>query len=166
MSTADRIVLSLYFSEYNSPNTSRFEKFFESMWKKEKYFNKIENNILSSTIYPEKIIRNEDKRTSLMIKGIPTDISKKMVRKFLEQFGNINYLYLMKDDQDNTDSNSIAYINVINYKSIIPLFMSLRTFQKKRNENDSNLEIMYSLPQGKRELKEYIRQIHNYKYTD
>ena len=46
---------------------------------------------ISKLIFPEKIIRNEDKRTSIVIKGIPIDTKKCKVRDFVEKFGNINH---------------------------------------------------------------------------
>ena len=64
--TAEQILLLLYFPQFKSKNSSRFETFFQT----------IQNNDLlmdeddlqtSKIIYPDKIIRNEDKRTSLII---------------------------------------------------------------------------------------------------
>jgi len=163
MSILERIIISIYFPQFNSPNCSRFESFFVSLLKKENPLNK---NNKSKTIYPEKIVRNEDKRTSLIIKGIPMDMSKKEVRNIIEKYGNLNYLYLTKDTKSEGNNSSIAYANVINYKSIIPIFMNLRNFKLKRNDQIFNIKVMYSLVQGKKQLKQYIKKKHFCKYSD
>ena len=163
MSILERIIISIYFPQFSSPNCSRFESFFVSLLKKENPLNK---NNKSKTIYPEKIVRNEDKRTSLIIKGIPMDMSKKEVRNIIEKYGNLNYLYLTKDTTSEGNNSSIAYANVINYKSIIPIFMNLRNFKLKRNDQIFNIKVMYSLVQGKKQLKQYIKKKHFCKYSD
>ena len=124
--------------------------------------NKNKKNI-SKNIYPEKIVRNEDKRTSVEIKGIPMDMTKKEERNFIEQYRNINYLYIIKDPNDIEKKSSIAYVNVINYKSIVPLYMNLRNYIFKRNEQIYNLKVMYSFAQGKNQLKKFIKENHSYK---
>ncbi len=164
MSISERILISIYFPQFKSPNCSRFESFFVSIIKKGNLLNKNVNK--SKIIYPEKIVRNEDKRTSLIIKGIPMDMSKKDVRNFIEKYGNLNYLYLTKDMTKEGANTSIAYVNVINYKSIIPLFMNLRNFKIKRNDSIYNIKIMYSIVQGKKQLKQYIKKNHFCKYFE
>ena len=94
------------------------------------------------------------------------DMSKKEVRNIIEKYGNLNYLYLTKDTTSEGNNTSIAYVNVINYKSIIPLFMNLRNFKLKRNEQIFNIKVMYSLVQGKKQLKQYIKKNHFCKYSE
>ena len=156
MSFLERILLLIYFPQFNCPNESRFESLFLSILKKE---NSLKRNISKSIeIFPEKIIRNEDKRTSLLIKGIPNDVSKDEIKNIIEKYGNINYLYIIKDTTNKERDTSIAYINVINYKSIISLFMNLRNLKFERNGKIYKAEIMYSNIQGKQKLGEYIRK--------
>ena len=158
MGFLERILLLLYFPQFKSPESSRFESFFISVYKKEK---KIKKKVkkLSKIIFPEKIIRNEDKRTSLMIKGIPIDISKKEIRNTIEKYGNLNYLYIIKDPKNIEHNTSIAFVNVVNYKSIIPLYMNLRNYKFNRNGNVYNIEIIYSNVQGKEQLNQYVKKI-------
>ena len=59
---------------------------------------------------------------------------------------------------------SIAYINVINYKSIISLFMNLRNLKFEKNGKIYNTKIMYSNIQGKQKLGEYIKKKYFYKF--
>ena len=157
MGFLERIILLLYFPQFKSPESSRFESFFISIYKKEKKIKK--NKKLSRIIFPEKIIRNEDKRTSLMIKGIPIDISKKEIRSIIEKYGNLNYLYIIKDPKNIKHNTSIAFVNVVNYKSIISLYMNLRNYKFNKNGNIYNIEIRYSNVQGKEQLNQYVKKI-------
>ena len=157
MSFLERILLSLYFPQFKSPLKSRFETLFISIIKMETPLNKDINR--TNIIYPEKIVRNEDKRTSLMIKGIPIDISKKEIRNIIEKYGNLNYLYIIKDPKNIEHNTSIAFVNVVNYKSIIPLYMNLRNYKFNKNGNVYNIEIIYSNVQGKEQLNQYVKKI-------
>jgi len=156
MDIIERILLILYFPQFKSPSTSRFESFFETIQKKDAPNKKKINK--SKTIYPEKIVRNEDKRTSLLIKGIPSDIPKKDIRSLIEKYGNLNYLYITKDLKSNEEkTTSVAFVNVINYKTIIPLFMNLRNYKFNNNGQLYDIKIMYSPVQGKSQLKQYVK---------
>ena len=93
-----------------------------------------------------------------MIKGIPIDISKKEIRNTIEKYGNLNYLYIIKDPKNIEHNTSIAFVNVVNYKSIIPLYMNLRNYKFNKN---GNIEIIYSNVQGKEQLNQYVRKINS-----
>ena len=156
MSYLERIILLIYFPQFSSPNNSRFESFFLSIVKENNKLNKKIKN--SKIIFPEKIARNEDKRTSIIIKGIPNNLSKSEFKNYLDKFGNINYFYITKETKNKRNNTSIAFINVINYKSIIPLFMDLRNLNQKNNSDEDNIEISYANIQGKTQLKEYVEK--------
>ena len=157
MGFLERILLLLYFPQFKSYESSRFESFFISFYKKEKAIKKQKNNSL--IIFPEKIISNEDKRTSLMIIGIPLDTSKKEVRNLIEKYGNLNYLYIIKDPKNLESNTSIAFVNVVNYKSIIPLYMNLRNYKFNKNGKIYKIKIQYSNVQGKEKLNQYLKKI-------
>jgi RNA recognition motif-containing protein len=163
--TIEQILLFLYFPQFKSQNCSRFESFFQTIQAND--ISLMEGNLQrSKMIYPEKIIRNEDKRTSLIIRGIPTDLTKKEIRNLIEKYGNINYLYVTKTIKSKEQLSSIAYINVINYRTIIPLFMNLRNVSFIRDGKLYKLKIMYSAAQGKKQLKQYIKGIYFYEYLE
>ena len=163
--TIEQILLFLYFPQFKSQNCSRFESFFQTIQAND--ISLMEGNLQrSKMIYPEKIIRNEDKRTSLIIRGIPTDLTKKEIRNLIEKYGNINYLYVTKTIKSKEQLSSIAYINVINYRTIIPLFMNLRNVSFIRDGKLYKLKIMYSAAQGKKQLKKYIKRIYFYEYLE
>jgi len=152
------IILSLYYPQFYSPINSRFESFFHSLKKKEKKENNSNKKVYKSKkIFPEKIARNEDKRTSLLIKGIPDYYSKNDIYNYIIKFGNINFFYILKNLKNNK-STLTAFINVINYKSIIPIFMNLRNFKIINGENIYNIEVTYSKVQRKQQLKNYIKK--------
>ena len=154
MGLYEKIILSLYYPQFYSPINSRFESFFNSLEKKGNNSNLKINK--SKIIFPEKIARNEDKRTSLLIKGIPDYYSKNDIINYLTKFGNINYFYISKKEKNK--NTLTAFINVINYKSIIPLFMNLRNLKFNNCGNNYNIEITYSKIQGKQKLKQYIKK--------
>ena len=156
MNLRERIIINLYFPSFTRPSSSRFESLFISLSKKEAH--EKSETFYSYLIFPEKIIQGKDKRTSLLIKNIPKIIKKKEIRNMIEKYGNINYLILT---QDNMDENFIiAYLNVINYRSIVPIYMGLRKQIFYYMNKAFQIEIMYSTIQGKEELK----KIFNVKY--
>ena len=70
----ERIIIKLYFPQFNSPVTSRFQTFFLTLNKFEK--GKEKKKETSNIIYPDKIMQGEDKRTSIVIKNIPKTIKE------------------------------------------------------------------------------------------
>ena len=153
MNRRDQIILDLYFPHFHSPPCSLFESLFIFLNKNDSNVKK--KNIVSYTIFPERIMQGEDKRTSLMLKNIPKNIKKKDIRNMIEKFGNINFLSISKDQ--NIDNFIIAYLNVINYKSIVPIYMGLRKHTFDYFGNKINIEIYYSKVQGKEELKKVFK---------
>ena len=145
----ERIIIKLYFPQFNSPVSSRFQTFFLNLNQIEKVKGK--NKEISNKIFPDKIMQGEDKRTSIVIKNIPKNIKKKEIRKMIEKYGNINFLAISKDEEKENYVN--AYLNAINYKSIVPIYMSLRKVNFNYKGNLINIQIIYSEYQGKSELK-------------
>ena len=149
----ETILLKLYFPQFNSPINSRFQTFFILLNNIDITKNKKKK--LSNRIYPDMIMQGEDKRTSIIIKNIPNNMKKKDIRKMIEKYGNINFLALSKDEEK--EYYIIAYLNVINYKSIVPIYMALRNVNFNFYGNILNIEIFYSDVQGKNELKNLFK---------
>ena len=76
MNIKDKIIIDLFFPQFNSPPCSRFESLFIFLNKNDSNVRK--KNIVSYTIFPERIMQGEDKRTSLILKNIPKNIKKKI----------------------------------------------------------------------------------------
>ena len=151
MNIRDKILVKLYFPEFNSPTSSRFESLFIVLNKSPGNKNK---NV-SYKIFPERIIRGEDKRTSILIKNIPKNIKKREIRGMVEQFANINFLGITQDKK--VKNFIVAYLNVINYKTIVPIFMGLRKHIFNYNNKEIITELYYSKIQGKEELKKVFK---------
>ena len=153
MNLRDKLILQLYFPNFKSPPNSRFESLFIFLNKKDSNVKK--KNIISYEILPDRIMQGEDKRTSLMIKNIPKNVKKKDIRNMIEKYGNINFLSISKDQ--NIDNFIVAYLNVINYKSIVPIYMGLRKQTFDYFGEKIIIEICYSKMQGKDELKKVFK---------
>ena len=157
MDLRDKILIDLYFPQFASPPSSRFESLFIFLNKNDLIAKK--KNIVSYTILPDRVMQGEDKRTTLIIKNIPKNVIKKEIRSLIEKYGNINFLAVSKDK--NIENCIVAYLNVINYKSIVPIFMGLRKQSFSYLGKTFNIEIYYSKVQGKDELK----KIFNYEWN-
>ena len=154
MSLGDNIIIQLIFPFFNSPASSRFESLFITL-------NKIDGNKKNNTslmILPERIISGEDKRTSILIKNIPNNIKKKEIRNLIQNYANINFLGITQDKK--SKRFVVAYINVINYKSVVPIFMGLRKhiFNYSNNSKTIQTKLFYSKFQGKEELKKIFKK--------
>ena len=152
MNIKEKILLKLYFPNFKSPPSSRFESLFANINKT----NGKENKNISYLIFPEKIIRGEDKRTSILIKNIPKNIKKKEIRNLVEQYANINFLGITHDK--NSKSLIVAYLNVINYKTLVPIFMGLRKNTFNYHNEKILIKLYYSKYQGKEELKKVFHK--------
>ena len=147
------LVLKLLFSGFSYPQESRFIKIFH----KPKNIQKNNSNKTkdkSLNIEPINIINGKDKRTTIIIKNLPHDISKEDLKLIIEPLGNINFIYIpLLIKNKNKTSFPCAYINVINYKTILKIiqkFEQLKTLNHIQNNKDlSKVEIFYSGTQGK-----------------
>ena len=156
MSLSDKILVQLYFPHFNSPSSSRFESLFLFLGKNNRNKSNYKNNNKSYYIFPERVIRGEDKRTSILIKNIPKTIKKREIRSLIENFANINYLRIKQDKK--FKNFNVAYLNVINYKSIVPIYMGLRKYTFNYDNKKIVTELFYSKYQGKEELKKLLNR--------
>ena len=145
------LILKLLFCGFSYPQESRFIKNF----RKPKTFQNIhKSNEKSLNIEPVNILMNKDKRTTIIIKNLPNDISKEELKTIIEPLGNINFIYIpLLIKNKNKTSLPCAYINVINYKTILKIiqkFEQIKTLNSVVNNKDlSKVEIFYSGTQGK-----------------
>lgn len=143
-------ILSLYYPYFSSPDSSRFESLFRELSSKDKN----QKDYISDVIYPERIIQGKDRRTSLIIKNIPKTFKKPTVKGIIEKYANLNFFVLSPDPL--SDDLLVAYINVINYKSIVPIYMGLRKHIFHYKNKDLDIGIYYSNIQGKEEMKQFL----------
>lgn len=141
--------MELIFPKYSRPKSSRFLQSFSKNQEKKnkKNFSKKKSLVISLP----KIESGEDKRTSVMIKNLPNTISKDYFKNILCDVGNINYLYLPFDKKNNKFLG-FAFVNVVNYKTLIQLHNKLYGRKLENFEMKKTIEICYSKVQGKQEL--------------
>jgi RNA recognition motif-containing protein len=150
------LILKLLFSGYGSPKESRFVKYFYSN-KIEQKKNPTKRSQKSLNIEPEDIINGKDKRTTIILKNLPNDISKEELKSIIEPLGNINFIYIpLLIKNKNKHNLPCAYLNVINYKTILKIvekFNEIKNLNQLYNAKDLlNVEIFYSGTQGKHAL--------------
>ena len=152
------LILRLLFSGFSYPQESRFVKFFSEKKETEEENSKKPTH-KSLNIKSVNIENSKDKRTTIIIKNLPNNISKEELKGIIEPLGNINFIYiplLIKNKNKKKNNLPCAYINVINYKSILKIMNQFEQMKKSKisqNQKDfSRIEIFYSGTQGKSAL--------------
>ena len=146
-------IVDLIFHSFEKPQESRFKNFFKEYEKRH-----FEDKILKLNGY--KIYTGEDKRTTILIKNIPRNMTKNQFKMVLEKIANINYLYipLFMLTRDNL---RCAFVNVVNSKSIIDIYLKLRKINFKYDNPNTKIEISYSNLQGRKALIDNFREERN-----
>ncbi len=124
------------------PMESRFKQLFSEQKTKKRRKKMIVN--------PKNIMLDLDKRTSIIIKNIPDYITDEQFEKIIYNFNpNINFFYIPNTIKTRKKLR-VAFVNVLNYKQIVPIYMGL-LYKIKFNYNNPNIEmeICYSKVQGK-----------------
>ena len=149
MKTQTDILMEFIFPRYNKVNYSRFISDFSEKFEKRR--NSFRSKKKSFSISLEKIENGEDKRTSVMIKNLPSSITKEHFKTILGDVGNINYVYLPFDKKKNKYLG-FAFVNVVNSKTLIQIHNKLYGKKLDNYQMKKNIEICYSKVQGKNEL--------------
>ena len=126
----------------NHPEESRFKEYFSTIKPKKKRKTMIVN--------PKNIMLGIDKRTSIIIKNIPDDLTEEQFKKIVYNFcSEINFFYIPNTIKTRKKLR-VAFVNVVNYKQIVPIYMGL-IYKSKFIYNNPNIEmeICYSKVQGK-----------------
>ena len=152
------LVLKLFFRGFSFPKESRFLKIFQSS-------NRLTNTVTnknkrsSLNIEPLNVANGKDKRTTIIIKNLPYNISKDELKSILEPLGNINFIYmpiLNKNKNKNKNNLPYAYVNVINYKTILKIIQNFEQIKLLNSINYvkdfTKIDIFYSRIQGKSDL--------------
>ena len=131
---------------FSHPKESRFRKLFQELKPKNK-------KRKAMIVNPKKILLNLDKRTSIIIKNIPNEVTDAQFKKIIFTFSPcINFFYIPFTIQTRWQLR-VAFINVINYKYIVPIYMGLLYKTKfKYSDPEIEMEVCYSRVQGKDEL--------------
>ena len=146
-------LIHMIYPEFKKAQESRFTKHFKDYNNRNYYVDKFKLN-------GHKIFIGEDKRTTILIKNIPRNMTKNQLKLILEKIANINYIYipLFMLSEDNL---RYAFVNVINSKSIIDIYLKLRKMKFEYDNPKTKMEILYSKIQGKKALIENFKEERN-----
>ena len=100
-------------------------------------------------VNPKNIMLDLDKRTAIIIKNIPDDITDEQFKNIVLAFNkDINFFYIPPNIKTRKKLR-VAFVNVLNYKQIVPIYMGL-LYRMKFIYNNPNIEmeICYSKVQG------------------
>ena len=128
-------IVDLIFPSFEKPQEPRFNKFF-----KECENRNFEDKILKLNGY--KIYTGEDKRTTILIKNIPRNMTKNQLKMILEKIANINYIYVPLFMLTRYNLRC-AFVNVVNPKSIIDIYLKLRKINFKYDNPNTKIEILF-----------------------
>ena len=146
--------LSLLFPKFEQKKESRFCKFFNQC----KYYEKKEERQFE--LNGHKIITGEDKRTTILIQNLPRNMTKNQLKLILEKMANINFIYIPLFMMS-SDNLRCAFVNVVNPKSIIDIYIKLKKLNFQYDNPNTKIEICYSYLQGKKALIENFREERN-----
>ena len=146
-------IIDLIFPRFEKPEQSRFHKFFS-----ENKSNCIVDKKLQ--LNGHKIFIGEDKRTTILIKNIPRNMTKNQLKLIIEKIANINYIYIPLF-MLSADNLRCAFVNVVNSKSIIDIYLKLKKINFVYDNPNTKLEISYSKLQGKKALIDNFKEERN-----
>ena len=146
-------LIDLIFPEFKKPEESRFNKFFSENKNNRTLDKKFQLN-------GHKIFIGEDKRTTILIKNIPKNMTKNQLKMVLEKIANINYIYIALF-MLTSDNLRCAFVNVVNSKSIIDIYLKLKKYNFVYDNPNTKIEISYSQLQGKKALIDNFREERN-----
>ena len=147
-------IISLLFPNFEQKKESRFSKFF----KNNRYYEVKEERKFE--LNGHKIFTGEDKRSTILIKNLPKTMTKNQLKLILEKIANVNFIYipLFMLTKDNL---RCAFVNVVNSKSIIDIYLKLKKLNFVYDNPETKLEICYSYLQGKKALIDNFREERN-----
>ena len=127
---------------FKHPKESRFKYLFDNIKTKRK------RKTLS--VVPKNIILGLDKRTSIIITNIPENITPEQFKQIILNINpHIDFFYVPLKIKTRKKLR-VAFVNVLNYLQIVPIYMGLLYRMKFiYNNPDIEMEICYSKVQGK-----------------
>ena len=127
------------------PEESRFKDLFENV--------KTKKRKKAMTINPKNIMLGKDKRTSIIIKNIPENITSDQFQQIVMNYSPLIDFFYIPNKIRTRKELRVAFVNVLNYSQIVPIFMGLLYKTKfKYNKPNIEMEICYSKVQGKNPL--------------
>ena len=149
MKSQNEILIEFLFPKFTRPLTSRFISSFFPFESTKQFLPKRSNKTIFISL--DKILKGDDKRTSIMIKNLPSEVTKDYINEILSDIGNINYIYL-PHEKHSKKNLGFAFVNVVNYKNIVKLYNKLNGTKLKDYQMKRPIEVCYSKIQGKEGL--------------
>ena len=147
-------LLDFVFPNFKKTKESRFSKLFNESK------SKCNNQNKKLDLNGHKIFTGEDKRTTIFIKNIPKNMTKNQLKMLIEKIANINYIYIPLF-MLTADNLRCAYVNVVNSKSIIDIYLKMTKMKFDYDNPNTRIEISYSKLQGRKALIDYFQQERN-----
>ena len=104
------------------------------------------------TVNPKNVVLGLDKRTSIIIKNIPDYISDEQFKNIVLYFNKEIDFFFVPMNIKTRKNLRVAFVNVLNYKQIVPIYMGLYKMKFVYNNPNIEMEICYSKVQGKEQL--------------
>ena len=124
------------------PEESRFKDLFQNVKSKKRKKTMIVN--------PKNVMLGMDKRTSIIIKNIPEYLSSDQFKQIVMNYCPLIDFFYIPNKIRTRKKLRVAFVNVLNYSQIVPIFMGLLYKSKfKYNRPNIEMEICYSKVQGK-----------------
>ena len=141
---------------FNHPKESRFKDLFSNM--------KIKKKRKTMSVNPKNVMLGIDRRTSIIIKNIPEDITSDQFKSIVMQYNPLIDFFYVPIKIRTRKRLRVAFVNVLNYSQIVPIYMGL-IYKSKfvYNSHDIEMEICYSKVQGKNQLMK--RFFHEFQFN-
>jgi hypothetical protein len=141
---------------FNHPKESRFKDLFSNM--------KIKKKRKTMSVNPKNVMLGIDRRTSIIIKNIPEDITSDQFKSIVMQYNPLIDFFYVPIKIRTRKRLRVAFVNVLNYTQIVPIYMGL-IYKSKfvYNSHDIEMEICYSKVQGKNQLMK--RFFHEFQFN-
>ena len=130
---------------FRHPTETRFKSLFDNI--------KTRKKRKTMSVCPKNIMLGLDKRTSIIIKNIPENFTDEQFKQIVLHFNpHIDFFYVPIKIRTRKKLK-VAFVNVLNYSQIVPIYMGLLYKTKFiYNNPDIGMEICYSKVQGKNQL--------------
>ena len=130
---------------FHHPTETRFKSLFDNI--------KTRKKRKTMSVCPKNIMLGLDKRTSIIIKNIPENYTAEQFKQIVLNFNpHIDFFYVPIKIRTRKKLR-VAFVNVINFSQIVPIYMGLLYKTKFiYNNPDIGMEICYSKVQGKNQL--------------
>ena len=102
---------------FNHPKESRFKELFSNM--------KIKKKRKTMSVNPKNVMLGIDRRTSIIIKNIPDDITSDQFKILVMQYNPFIDFFYVPIKIRTRKGLRVAFVNVLNYSQIVPIYMGL-----------------------------------------